>query len=100
MTQIENLKDLEIDIARNDGRKNNQLREIKITPNYIKNVAGSVLIESGNTRVICAVTIENKIPRWMIQENIRKQGWITAEYSLMPYACGNRKMRESKGGSG
>ena len=98
MTQIENLKDLEIDIARNDGRKNNQLREIKITPNYIKNVAGSVLIESGNTRVICAVTIENKIPRWMIQQNIRKQGWITAEYSLMPYACGNRKMRESTSG--
>ncbi len=95
MTQIKNLKDLEIDIARNDGRQKNQLREIKITPNYIKNATGSVLIEAGNTRVVCVVSIENKIPRWMMQQGLRKQGWITAEYNMLPYAGGQRKMRES-----
>ena len=98
MTQIKNLKDLEIDLARNDGRQNDQLREIKITPNYIKNATGSVLIEAGKTRVVCVVSIENKIPRWMIQQGIRKQGWITAEYNMLPYAGGQRKMRESTAG--
>ncbi len=98
MPQIKNLKDLEIEIARNDGRQNDRLREIKITPNYIKNATGSVLIEAGNTRVVCVASIENKIPRWMIQQNIRKQGWITAEYNMLPYAGGQRKMRESTAG--
>ena len=98
MPQIKNLKDLEIDLARNDGRQNDQLREIKITPNYIKNATGSVLIEAGKTRVVCVASIENKIPRWMIQQGIRKQGWITAEYNMLPYAGGQRKMRESTAG--
>ena len=95
MSKIKSLKDLEIDVARNDGRQNDQLREIKITPHYIKNATGSVLIEAGKTRVVCVVSIEKKIPRWMMQQNIRKQGWVTAEYNMMPYAGGQRKMRES-----
>ncbi|MDP3980027.1 MAG: ribonuclease PH [Chlamydiota bacterium] len=71
------------------------IRPIKITPHYIKHSPGSVLYECGNTRVICAATIQHDIPKWLKGKN---QGWITAEYSMLPYASTERTMRESTKG--
>lgn len=82
-------------MKRLDGRKNDQLRPITITKNYIKNVPGSVLIEIGKTRVICVATIEENVPKWLKD---KKQGWITSEYSMLPYASNDRKPRESTTG--
>ncbi len=82
-------------MKRLDGRKVNELRPIKITPNYIPCASGSVLIETGNTRVICAVSAQEDVPRWLKGKN---QGWITAEYSMLPYASSDRKQRESTSG--
>lgn len=80
---------------RGDGRKTNELRKIKITPRFISSAAGSVLIEAGNTRVICAVSIQEDVPKWLQGKG---QGWITAEYSMLPYASSDRKQRESTSG--
>jgi len=76
-------------------RKNNELREIKITKNYIKHAEGSVLIEVGDTKVICTATIEEKVPPFMRGEG---RGWITAEYSMIPRATHTRNIRESSKG--
>jgi ribonuclease PH len=84
---------------REDGRKINELRNIKITPNYLKHPTGSVLIEFGNTRVICCATIADEIPGWMRAQNV-KGGWITSEYQLLPTSTGERVKRERKGVSG
>ncbi|MFP4498688.1 MAG: ribonuclease PH [Vulcanimicrobiota bacterium] len=75
-----------------DGRKDFEMRPCKITRNFLKNPAGSVLIEMGDTRVICAATIEEKVPGWLKDSD---QGWITAEYSLLPSATGVRTRREA-----
>lgn len=82
-------------MSRIDGRKNDQLRDIKITRNYIKYPAGSVLMESGNTKVICTATIDEKVPPFLRGTG---QGWITAEYSMLPGSTQNRKIRESSRG--
>lgn len=82
---------------RADGRKPDQLRTVRITPDYIPSALGSVLIECGRTRVICVASVENRLPRWMLDEQERT-GWVTAEYSLLPYAGGDRKMREATAG--
>jgi len=79
-------------MKRIDGRKSNQLRPIKITKNYVKSAAGSVLIEMGETRVICAASIEESVPKWL---HGKGQGWVTAEYSMLPYATLERKQREA-----
>ena len=68
---------------RADGRKNDELRPVIITPDYVQYPEGSVLIEMGNTRVICNVTVEERIPHWLQSGN---QGWVTAEYSMLPYS--------------
>ena len=94
MTELNSLKELNVTLIRSENRKADELRKIKITPNYIPQAAGSVLVEFGKTRVICAASVEEKIPRWMMNEK-NKTGWITAEYSMTPYAGGKRKMRES-----
>ena len=83
---------------RNNNRKNDEMREIKVTKNYIMHPEGSVLIEFGNTKVICNATIEEKIPRWLKMDNSSKgihSGWIAAEYSMLPRATNTRVQRES-----
>ena len=62
-----------------DGRKNDELRPVKITPNFTKFAEGSVLIEMGNTMVLCNASVEEKVP-----PHVKSGGWITAEYSMLP----------------
>ena len=77
---------------RNDGRENNQLREIKFTHDFTKHALGSVLVEFGNTKVIVTASVDKKKPRWMADDDNR--GWVTAEYSLLPSATNTRVKRE------
>ena len=79
--------------SRLDGRRSDQLRPIKFEPDIAPHATGSVLVSFGLTRVICAATIEPKVPTWMRQQGI-KGGWLTAEYSLLPYSTLERKPRE------
>lgn len=78
-----------------DGRVPNQLRPVKIVPDYLKFAEGSVLIRVGDTRVICAATIEDRVPGWMRGKGA---GWITAEYSMLPRAGTERSQREAARG--
>ena len=82
-------------MTRIDGRANDALRSIKITPSYLAFAEGSVLIEVGMTKVLCAVTVEERVPAWMRGE---KRGWITAEYSMLPRSTLTRTPRESAKG--
>ncbi len=84
-------------ILRTDGRSANQLRPLRFQNHIAPNATGSTLIEWGNTRVICGVTIEETVPRWMKEQNM-KGGWITAEYSMLPYSTLERRPRESTRG--
>jgi len=80
-----------------DGRQPNQLRPIHFKNDIAPNSLGSTLIQWGNTHVICAVTIEDTVPRWM-KEQGKSGGWLTAEYSMLPYSTLTRKQRDiSKG---
>ena len=74
-----------------DGRQNSQLREIKITRNYIKHAEGSVLIEVGDTKVICTASIEERVPPFKKDSG---EGWVTAEYAMLPRATGTRNQRD------
>lgn len=76
---------------RNDGRKADQIRPVKITRSFIKFPEGSVFIEMGDTKVICNATVEEKVPPFMKGEN---KGWVTAEYSMLPRATELRNVRE------
>lgn len=78
---------------RPDGRQAGQLRPVRFQNNIAPHAAGSTLIEWGNTRVICAVTVEETVPKWMRDQNV-PGGWITAEYSMLPYSTIERKPRE------
>ncbi len=80
---------------RDDNRALNQLREIKFTPNYIIHPEGSVLVEFGNTKVICAATIQDGVPPFLRNSG---KGWLTAEYSMLPRATETRNQRESAKG--
>ena len=83
--------------TRADGRQANQLRPITFQNHIAPYAAGSTLISWGNTRVICGVTIEEMVPRWMKEQGVTG-GWITAEYSMLPYSTLQRKQRDiSKG---
>ena len=73
-------------------RSNNELRKISIKPNFMENAYSSCLIEFGNTKVICSVTIENHLPRWLKGSG---KGWITAEYAMLPTSTHTRTDRES-----
>ncbi|MCX7856726.1 MAG: ribonuclease PH [Deltaproteobacteria bacterium] len=75
-----------------DGRPNDKIREVKITREYLKFPEGSVLVEMGDTKVICSVSVEDKVPPFL--KNTGK-GWITAEYSMLPRATHTRSIRES-----
>jgi len=77
---------------RKDGRSRGDLRKISVHPNYTKNAASSVLIEVGETRVICAASLSNRVPPFLMNSG---RGWITAEYSMLPSATNPRGSRES-----
>jgi ribonuclease PH len=79
--------------GRVDGRAADQLRPIRFQNQIAPYAAGSTLIEWGKTRVICGVTIEETVPRWMKEQNVTG-GWITAEYSMLPYSTLQRKQRD------
>src|SRR5437867_2333316 len=82
---------------RTDGRLAHQLRPIRFQNHIAPHATGSTLVEWGNTRVICGVMIEESVPRWMKEQNV-VGGWITAEYSMLPYSTLQRKQRDiSKG---
>lgn len=75
-----------------DHRLNHQLRPVILTPGYIDYPEGSVLIEAGKTRVLCAVTIQPGVPKWLEHQG---QGWLTAEYAMLPRATHTRTPRET-----
>lgn len=77
---------------RQDGRENDELRQVKITRNYIDVAEGSVLFEMGKTRVLCNATVEDKVPNFLKDSGT---GWVTAEYSMLPRATDKRSPRES-----
>lgn len=80
-----------------DGRLPGQLRPLRFQNHIAPYATGSTLVEWGNTRVICGVTVEEIVPRWMKEQNV-PGGWITAEYSMLPYSTLQRKQRDiSKG---
>ncbi|MEO5801969.1 MAG: ribonuclease PH [Verrucomicrobiota bacterium] len=83
--------------ARNDGRSANELRPIRFQNHIAPYATGSTLIEWGLTRVICGVTVEETVPRWMKDQGV-PGGWITAEYSMLPYSTLTRKSRDSTKG--
>jgi ribonuclease PH len=80
---------------RPDGRKNNEIRNVKVNRNFIGTAEGSVMISMGNTRVICTASIEDKVPLFLKDQ---KKGWVTAEYSMIPRATQTRTVRESSSG--
>ncbi|MGL4510857.1 MAG: ribonuclease PH [Cetobacterium sp.] len=82
-------------MIRLDGRKTNEKREVKITRNYTMYAEGCVLIEIGNTKVICTATVVEKVPPFLKNQG---KGWITAEYSMLPRATGERNQREAAKG--
>lgn len=78
--------------GRKDGRANDQLRPVRLTPGFFKYAEGSVLIEMGETRVACAVSAEERVPAWLVGKG---RGWVTAEYAMLPRATNTRNARES-----
>jgi len=83
--------------VRADGRAPDALRPVRFSNHIAPHATGSTLIEWGQTRVICGVTVEESVPRWMKEQNVTG-GWITAEYSMLPYSTQQRKARDiSKG---
>lgn len=79
-------------MARLDGRKSNELRPVKIHREYIRSVKESVMIEMGRTRIICTATVEDSVPPFLRGSG---QGWVTAEYGMLPRSSSNRIPRES-----
>src|SRR5699024_9039853 len=82
-------------LMRNDQRQENSLRPITIIPNFVKHPEGSVLIQVGDTKVICNASIEDRVPPFMRGQG---KGWITAEYAMLPRATDKRTIRESSKG--
>jgi ribonuclease PH len=80
-------------LVRADGRVAGQLRPIRFQNHIAPHATGSTLIEWGNTRVICGVTVEEQVPRWMKEQKVAG-GWLTAEYSMLPYSTLDRKPRD------
>jgi len=81
-------------MERIDGRGATQLRPLRISVDFLDYAEGSVLIEAGNTRVLCAATVEERVPPFL---EGRGQGWVTAEYSMLPRATQTRTPREREG---
>ena len=80
-------------MIRSDGRAPEHIRPISFELNIAPHASGSVLVSMGNTRVICGIMIEEAVPRWMKEQNITG-GWLTAEYSMLPYSTQTRKPRD------
>ena len=78
-----------------NNRKNSELRPVEIIPNYLKNADGSCLIKFGNTQVICTASYDTKIPRWLKGSG---NGWVTAEYGMLPRSTNERMRREASVG--
>src|ERR1700738_4977082 len=85
----------ETQIFRPDHRTADALRTLRISPGYVSTAEGSVLIETGNTRVLCNATIEQGVPGWLRNSG---RGWVTAEYGMLPRATLTRTARESERG--
>jgi ribonuclease PH len=79
-----------------DGRKNDELRPVTITTDYVIYPEGSALIQAGNTHVLCNVTVESIVPRWMQNQGV-PGGWVTAEYAMLPRSTETRSPRETRG---
>ena len=79
-------------MSRADGRSDDQLRAIKFTRNWLNNAEGSVLVEFGNTRVLCVASFTPGVPRWLVGKG---EGWVTSEYAMLPRATHTRSDRES-----
>jgi ribonuclease PH len=86
-----------VSAPRADGREPGQLRPLRFQNDIAPYATGSTLIEWGNTRVICGVTVEETVPRWMKEQGVTG-GWLTAEYSMLPYSTLQRKARDSTKG--
>lgn len=84
-------------MQRKDGRAPDELRPVRITRDFVKYPLGSVLVEFGDTKVVCAASVEEITPRWM-REQRRAGGWITCEYSMMPFSSPERTAREATRG--
>ncbi len=83
---------------RPSGRHPDQMREVRLTRHYTKHAEGSVLVEFGDTKVICTASIEERVPRWLKGKG---KGWVTAEYGMLPRSTGSRMQREAaRGGQG
>src|SRR6266446_3927852 len=80
-------------MQRTDGRAADQIRDVTFELNIAPHASGSVLVAMGNTRVICGVMIEEVVPRWMKEQNVTG-GWLTSEYSMLPYSTTTRKPRD------
>jgi ribonuclease PH len=82
-------------MSRSDGRANDELRPVTFVHDFVRSATGSVLIEQGETRVICTASVVDNVPRWMAGQG---RGWVTAEYGMLPASTGERKQRDvSKG---
>jgi len=90
------MSDAQDNTRRADGRAAGELREIRFQNHIAPYATGSTLIEWGNTRVICGVTVEETVPRWMKEQKV-EGGWLTAEYSMLPYSTLTRKRRDRGG---
>jgi ribonuclease PH len=82
-------------LQRENGREHDQLRELEIVPNPMPYAEGSALIKVGNTHVLCAASVDDRVPRWMANKG---RGWVTAEYSMLPRATKERTNREAVSG--
>ncbi len=82
-------------MIRSDGRRADELRPVTIEPSFLKYAEGSALISVGNTRVLCAASIEDRVPAWMKGRGV---GWVTAEYAMLPRATQERTQREASKG--
>jgi ribonuclease PH len=82
-------------MSRNDGRRDDELRELDLQPDWLEQAHGSVLYSQGKTRVLCTAMVEEGVPRWLHRSG---RGWMTAEYSLLPASTGERVAREAAKG--
>ena len=82
--------------TRTDGRANNQARPLEFNTEYTMFAEGSVLVSSGNTKIICTASVDNKVPDWLLDKDKKaRHGWVTAEYGMLPRSTGSRRKRET-----
>ena len=82
--------------TRTDGRANNQARPLEFNTEYTMFAEGSVLVSSGNTKIVCTASVDNKVPDWLLDKDKKaRHGWVTAEYGMLPRSTGSRRKRET-----